>query len=135
MAIASLVLLGLAPIALLFVCSAPDPSIDSRVTHNVILLVHVAVIGTAGTYGTRFLRRALARLAAVGGRSRAIYLLWLGSYLLVGAQLAWMFRPWVGSIYHEVVFLRPDALDGNFYEFLIGDVIPRLLTGRKLHEL
>lgn len=136
LALASLVLCSLAPIGFLFSLSMPGPAADhARPTHNVLLLLHVAVIGTAGLVGTRSLSQVLHRVPAAGPRARAIYGCWLASYVLVGCQLSWMLRPFIGSMYYPPQFVRRNALDGNFYEFLLADVIPRLLTGKKLHEL
>jgi hypothetical protein len=47
----------------------------------------------------------------------------------VGSQLSWMLRPFVGSPFHEVRFLRPDALERNFVEFVLKDVLPYVLKG------
>ncbi|MBI4611995.1 MAG: hypothetical protein HY720_00130 [Planctomycetes bacterium] len=134
MAVASLILLALVPVTLLFTYCAPEQSLDARVTHNSLLLMHVGAIGLAGLAGTRFLWKALSGLPAAGPRVRSIYAVWLLSFVLVGCQLSWILRPWVGSVYYDPVFIRAEALDGNFYEFLFADVIPRLLTGRKLYE-
>ena len=32
-----------------------------------------------------------------------------------------------GSIYLEPSFLRPEALDGNVYEFIVKDILPYML--------
>jgi hypothetical protein len=42
----------------------------------------------------------------------------------VGGEVAWMLRPFVGSVYLPVVFLRDDALNGNVYEFIFTDILP-----------
>ncbi len=41
---------------------------------------------------------------------------WLAGNLLVGAQLSWNLRPFIGSPDKPVQFLRPDPFKGNFYE-------------------
>ena len=41
--------------------------------------------------------------------------------------MGWILRPFLGSPFYDVVFLRPDALDRNFYEFIFADVVPALL--------
>ncbi len=55
---------------------------------------------------------------------------WLASYAFVGCQLSWILRPFVGSPFFPVEFLRPDALDRNFYEFVFTEVLPFLLAGK-----
>jgi hypothetical protein len=47
----------------------------------------------------------------------------------VGCQTSWSLRPFVGSPFYPVVFLRPDALQRNFYEFVFGEVLPFIITG------
>jgi hypothetical protein len=32
----------------------------------------------------------------------------------------------VASVYEPVAFLRPNALDGNVYEFIVLDIVPHL---------
>jgi hypothetical protein len=44
--------------------------------------------------------------------------------------VAWALRPFVGSVYYPIVFLRHDALQGNVYEFIITGIFPFLLLGR-----
>ena len=50
-------------------------------------------------------------------------------FALVGGEVAWALRPFVGSVYKPVVFLRADALDGNVYEFIFTEILPHLLSG------
>ena len=45
-----------------------------------------------------------------------VMLSWLAGNLLLGAQLAWVLRPFIGSPHIPVQFLRDDPLRGNFYE-------------------
>ena len=51
---------------------------------------------------------------------------WVLAYALVGGEVAWALRPFVGSVYEPVAFLRQDALDGNVYEFIVTDIVPHL---------
>ena len=57
---------------------------------------------------------------------RRVFALWVLAYALVGGEVAWALRPFVGSVYYRVEFLRPDALDGNVYEFIVTDILPHL---------
>jgi hypothetical protein len=58
----------------------------------------------------------------------AVFLVWVVTYALVGGEVAWALRPFVGSVSPDfpVVFLRPDALHGNVYEFIWTDILPHL---------
>lgn len=134
--VAAVVLASLAPVAWLFSVSAPEPSPEARTTHNLLYLLHVVLVAAAGLTGMAVLWRTLENLATEGrteGRSRArrIFAAWILSFALVGGEVAWALRPFVGSIYYPPAFLRPDALDGNVYEFVARDVVPHLLFGRE----
>ncbi len=130
--VASLVLAALAPVAGLFVYCSPRPTPEARTAHNVLYLMHTLLVGTAGFAGTRALLRALGRLAATRATMAAAYALWLFSFALVGGEVAWVMRPFVGSVYAPVEFLRERPLDGNVYEFVFTDVLPHF--GRQLNE-
>jgi hypothetical protein len=55
--------------------------------------------------------------------------MWLVCFGFVGCQMAWVLRPFVGSPFYPVAFLRSDALDRKFYEFVFGEVLPFLIRG------
>jgi hypothetical protein len=59
-------------------------------------------------------------------KAARIRLSWIAVYAFVGGEMAWAMRPFVGSVYLPVVFLRDDALEGNLYEFIITDILPHL---------
>lgn len=127
LAIASLLLASLAPVAWLFTFCAPAPGAGARTAHNLLYLLHTAFVGGCGLAGTLALRRGLHRLGLAPRTARAVYLLWVATFALVGGEVAWVLRPFVGSIYAPVVFLRQDALNGNVYEFIFADILPHLL--------
>lgn len=132
LAVGSLLLASVAPVAWLFTICAPVPSAAARTTHNLLYLLHTAFVGGCGLAGTVALWRAMAGLAASGVASRrtvrAVYLLWVAAFALVGGEVAWILRPFVGSVYEPVVFLRADALEGNVYEFIVNDILPHLAS-------
>ena len=125
LAIASTVAASLAPVAWFFTLSLPGPSPAQQTLHNVLYLVHMILIAAGGIAGTMSLTRAL--IDACGGneqRARAVRLAWTIAYAFVGGEIAWALRPFVGSVYLPVVFLRQDALRGNVYEFILTDILP-----------
>jgi hypothetical protein len=127
LAIASIVAASLAPVAWFFTQSLPAPSPTQRTLHNVLYLVHVAVIAVGGLTGTRALRERLTD--ACGGNvatARAVRFAWVFVYAFTGGEIAWILRPFVGSVYLPVVFLRDDAFRGNVYEFILTDILPHL---------
>ena len=126
------VLLGLLPVAAFFAFavapSAASPA-QLRLTHNCLLLTHIAFIAVAGGAGNAALRQELAKAVRPGCPVRFVYWNWILSFALVGCQLSWMLRPFVGSPFYPVAFLRPDALQRNFFEFVLTEVLPYVLRG------
>ena len=130
MALAGWILLALAPVALFLVaaaCPVEGPDEVLRRAHNAMLVTHVAVLALAGLAGVGSLWTALRRMIPSARSAAGLAAVWIGAYAFVGTQLGWMLRPFVGSPFYPVVFLREDALDRNFYEFLLGEVLPFLL--------
>jgi len=127
LAIASLILASCAPVALFFAKSIPPPGEGQRTLHNVLYLTHTLLVAGAGVSGTAFLQNALTRhCGGDAGRASRIRRVWIAAYALVGGEIAWALRPFVGSVYLEVEFLRHDALHGNVYEFIFTDILPNL---------
>ena len=116
-ATAALVLGALSPITLFVIANAP-PLASSRAVagHSVTLLMHVAVIAYAGVLGNRRLFRLVERVSGDRATALRVMLSWLAGNLLLGAQLAWVMRPFIGSPHIPVQFLRDEPLRGNFYE-------------------
>jgi len=128
LAVGSVLLASLAPVAWLFTLCAPEPSPAARTAHNLLYLLHTALVGGCGLAGTVALWRAMVKLGAPRRTVRAVYILWVAAYALVGGEVAWILRPFVGSVYEPVVFLRDDALNGNVYEFIVTDILPHLAS-------
>ena len=128
LAIASLVAASLAPVAYFFTLTLPAPSPVQQTLHNILYLTHTSVIAAAGFAGTLTLRQALRDFcggdSVLAGR---IHILWIAVYAFVAGELAWILRPFIGSVHLPVVFLREDALRGNVYEFIFTDILPHLL--------
>jgi hypothetical protein len=116
-AVFSVILGGLSPITLFVVLNAP-PLASGRdiIGHSVVLLTHVVVIAYAGILANRHLLRLLERTAGGLTSARKVLFSWLAGNLFLGAQIAWVLRPFIGSPRLAVQFLREDPLRGNFYE-------------------
>jgi len=126
------VLLSLLPVTAFFafmVAPSNGPPVELRLAHNCLLLTHIALIAMAGGAGNAALRQGLAKAVRPGCSARLIYWSWIASFALVGCQLSWMLRPFVGSPFYPVAFLRPDALQRNFFEFVLTEVLPYVLRG------
>src|SRR5262245_19852539 len=91
--------------------------------------MHTAFVGGAGYASVALLRGALGRRGDVGRQAARALRVWVVTFALVGGEVAWALRPFVGSVYYRVEFLREGALDGNVYEFIVTDILPHL-TGR-----
>ena len=134
MAIGGWILLGLVPVSLFFLLSGvPGTGTDSELqfAHNAILMTHILVLALAGVGGHMALLQGLRRVAKSPCPVTSLFLIWLLAFAFVGCQLSWILRPFVGSPFFPVAFMRPDCFDRNFYEFVFTEVIPFLATGGK----
>jgi hypothetical protein len=127
LAAGSLLLASLAPVAALFTFSAPPPDATARTAHNLLYLMHTGFVGGCGLAGTRILWQMVRRLSAPSAALRGMFVAWVVAYAAVGSQVAWALRPFVGSVYEPVAFLRAGALRGNVFEFVFTDILPHLL--------
>ena len=132
MAIGGWILLALVPVAFFFLSTglayAGTPA-ELRFAHNSILMTHVVLLACAGLLGHLALHQGLRRLVRPRCPLAGLFGAWLAAFALVGCQLSWILRPFVGSPFYPVVFFRPDAFERNFYEFVFTEVLPFLLTG------
>jgi len=125
---AATLLASLVPVAWLFTFSAPPPGTAERTTHNLLYLMHTGFVAACGLGGMRLLWIALDETRRPRRVVGLVFLVWIVTYALVGGEVAWALRPFVGSVSADfpVVFLRPDALHGNVYEFIWTDILPHL---------
>jgi hypothetical protein len=119
--IAAAILGAFSPLIAFLIWNAPSlaEKTTANATYNFILLTHVAVIAFAGVTGNLRLFQLLARLG--GGRAVGfrVLLAWLAGNLLLGSQLSWILRPFIGSPGLPLEFIRPTAFQGNFFEAVI----------------
>jgi hypothetical protein len=115
--IAALVLAAFAPVMLFLLWNTPPLAVGRAVTgHSVTLLAHVVLISFAGVIGNHRLLRLLSYAAGSNRIAWTTLLSWLGGNLLLGSQISWILRPFIGSPGLPVEFLRADPLRGNFFE-------------------
>jgi len=129
-AIAAIVLGAFSPLIAFLVWNVPamSPEIVRGTTYSVIQLTHVAVIAFAGVTANVRLFRLLASLGGNAAVARRVLFAWLAGNLLLGTQLTWVLRPFIGSPVLPIQFLRPTAFQGNFYETVIRAVLKTLET-------
>ena len=116
-AIASVILASFAPLMICLIWNSPaatDP--DSTISHHAILLFNVFSIAFAGTVSNLHLYKLLIHLTGSQKESKQIIFSWLAVNLLLGSQLSWIMRPFIGGPEGAVEFLRSNAFAGNFFE-------------------
>jgi hypothetical protein len=123
--IAAAILGAFSPLIAFLTWNAPpmSPQAVAGPGYSLVKLTHVLVIAFAGTTGNVRLLQLLQRLS--GNRAVALRVLaaWLAGNLLLGSQLCWILRPFIGSPVLPVEFVRATALHGNFYENVIHSVL------------
>jgi hypothetical protein len=129
-AIAGCIMGAFSPLLAFVVCNVQplDPAASySGVGHSVILLTNVLIIAFAGTAANLHLVGLLRHLSGNARIARRVLLAWLAGNLFLGSQVAWLFRPFIGSPVLPIEFVRPNAFDGNFYETVFRAVL-RIFT-------
>lgn len=126
-ALTAAILGTLSPVSLFVLCNTPPlSSSPTLVGHSLTLLIHVFFIACAGVIANQRLFRLLTKASGHRRTARTVLLSWLGGNFLLGSQLAWILRPFIGSPGLAGEFLRADPLRGNFYE-AVGRAAKHLL--------
>jgi hypothetical protein len=118
-AIAAMILGAFSPVAAFMTWSAPplgSPGPAQSTAYSFIMVMHVLVIALAGIAANARLYQLLCGLSGSRAAAARVLIAWLGGNLLLGSQLSWNLRPFIGSPVLEVQFLRPTAFEGNFFE-------------------
>ncbi len=128
--IAAAILGAFSPIIFFLVWNLPPMATGAQtdsLTFSFIKVVHVAIIAFAGVAANLRLVQLLRRLSGDASVARRVLFAWLAGNLLLGSQLCWILRPFFGAPYLDVQFLRPNPLQGNFYEILFYAIRDLLL--------
>ncbi len=124
-AVAALILASLSPLVLFLLVNTPPLSRDGR-GGDMMLIALVMTIAFAGIVANV----RLLGLIEFASRSRTTALrtlvAWLAGNLLLGSQVAWILRPYVGPPDLPVEFLRASPWQGNFFEAFFNALL-RLL--------
>jgi hypothetical protein len=129
LAIASAILGSFSPLTAFLVWNAPPMSGNLSIsggTYSLILLTHVTIIAFAGVTANLRLLQLLRSLSGSAAVARRVLVAWLAGNLLLGSQLSWNLRPFIGSPALPVEFLRANAFHGNFFEAVLN-ALTRLL--------
>jgi hypothetical protein len=118
-AIVALILGSLFPVISLLVLNTPAPDESGfQSGYSFTMVFHVLLIAFAGMMANLRLFGLLRRIAPTRAVAMQTLAAWLCGNLLLGSQLSWNLRPFIGSPQLEVQFLRPDAFSGSFFEAL-----------------
>jgi len=122
LATTTILLVSLAPIAFFFTLTTPE-------NYQFLLLLHVIIFSLCGIYGVRYLYRGCSYLAFRMEQplNNMLLRIWIVIYAVVGMQLGWRLRPFIGNQGMPFEFLRGDA-DGNFY-IAVWNSLTNLLFG------
>jgi hypothetical protein len=122
----SIVLVSFSSIVLFFVMTAPGLYQFFKLL-NVVCFIIAAGVGAS--YLSRGMRLALTTRSGAAKPQRLVFYLWLAFYFLVGSQMAWTLRPFVG--YPNAPFEPFRQVGGNFYDNIfasIGEILGFLIV-------
>lgn len=114
-AIASIILLSFTPITLYFLWNTPSIQENAFVGNSIITLTHVLVIAIAGVIANLRLFNLLEIHLKNKVIAKSVLTAWLIGNMVLGCQISWILRPFIGSPNLEIQFLRSKPLEGNFY--------------------
>ena len=93
----------------------------STTSYPFVLLLNVAVFALGGLFAAGYVRRAVARSAPDDTTGRRVVLAWLVLFGLVGSQMGYVLRPFVGAPGVEFAWLRPRG--GSFAQAIVNAVV------------
>ena len=116
--IASTILGSFSPLVCFVVWNIPAPGggVATDAAYRFMQLMHVAIISFAGTMANVSLLPMLRRWSRSGTAARKVLFAWLGGNLLLGSQICWVLRPFIGWPGKSVEFLSPEPFQGSLYQ-------------------
>jgi hypothetical protein len=120
--IAAAILGAFSPILYFMIWNSPPLEQQAHVgvsSYRLLLLTQTAAIAFAGIAANLRLMQLLRHISGKFSVARNVLMSWLAVNLLLGAQLSWNLRPFVGSPGLPVEFFRHNALEGNFFEAVL----------------
>ena len=116
-AIAAIILGGFSPLIFFLVWNTPLSAAGvASPYYSLVLLTEVFAIAFAGITANVRLLQLLEHLGGSAAIARRILFSWLAGNLLLGAQLSWNLRPFLGTQGEAISFLSNAPFHGNFYE-------------------
>src|SRR5688572_18317429 len=115
--IACAVLGAFSPLLFFVIWNTPtNVSQATSVAYNAVQVLEVTMIAFAGIAANVRLLQLLTRYSVQRISALKVLFAWLVGNLVLGTQLCWIMRPFIGSPGLPVQFFRPDAFRGNFFE-------------------
>lgn len=117
--IAAAILGAFSPLLYFLIWNTPPLTVGASTNagaHSFVLLCETAMIAFAGIAANVRLLQLLRELSGSANAAQKVLFAWLAGNLLLGSQLAWVMRPFVGSPGLPVQFLREHPFEGSFYE-------------------
>lgn len=113
-AVTTILLASFAPISLFFLSSGSD--------YGFMLLMHVAVFTVCGLAGLFNIYRNFHYIRSKiepdeAGPGNILLFIWMGLYMIVGSQLAYILAPFLGRSVNFLLFRVPED---NFYTYLFS---------------
>jgi len=116
--LAAVILGGFSPVMIFLVYNlpAPSPGVElSTMASSLMLLMLVVGIAFAGVVANVRLLQLLRKLGGKRAAGRTLWA-WLAVNFLLGSQVSWICRPFVGRAGVPVAFLTEHPLESNFFE-------------------
>lgn len=127
-AISGIILGSVAPITFFLALNVPTAnSAQAATAHATYLLIHVFLIGVAGLAGVVRLWKLLEAYTSSPAIARATLAAWIAGNALLGMQVSWILRPFIGNPKLEVAFLRENPMAGSFLE-TVWDSLNRIAS-------
>jgi hypothetical protein len=116
--VAAMILASLAPINLFLAWNMPPMSAapGTQTVYSLLKLSQVAVIAIAGLIACWRLLSCLVWRLKNQRAAVKVFWAWIAGNLLLGTQLTWICRPFIGSPHLPISFFRPNAFQSNFFE-------------------
>lgn len=118
-ALTAAILGAFSPLMIFLSWNLAPPAIGVPVSvaaRSAMLLTLVGMIAFAGVTANVRLLQFLRRHGGRGDAAQRLLLSWLAVNLLLGGQLSWVARPFIGKAHVPVTFVDPHALEGSFLE-------------------
>jgi hypothetical protein len=118
-AFTSLILAGLAPVALFMIWNTPPLSAATTVRSPEYAMMQLSLavfVAFAGIVANVRLLPLLRQWTATTTAAKKVLLAWLAGNLFLGSQICWVLRPFIWDSIRPVQFIGPDYLQGSFFE-------------------